>query len=311
MRLTCEAGRVSCVQVNSERPDVTRLLRGRTAAQAMQLVPSLFVLCGQAQAVAAALALAAARGEECQARLDPEVQREALREHVWRCLLDLPPMLGAAPLQQEFVRAVKCVAAGSRDELRALLTGPQITAMRLLLEQAGEPDTTAPHLLPPVYARESLRVWPRLSAEFCRRPSWRGVAVETGALARQMQGGEQSASRWSARWLARLDELLAWTMGAGYAGAVGTTSAAPVAPGIGRALVETARGLLMHEIALDGERVADYLIAAPTEWNFHPHGALASHLLGREAENRDVLQRQVVCAAAALDPCVPLELEWA
>jgi hypothetical protein len=53
-----------------------------------------------------------------------------------------------------------------------------------------------------------------------------------------------------------------------------------LAPGVGRALVETARGLLMHEIVLDGERIADYFIVAPTEWNFHPQGPLAGWLKG-------------------------------
>ena len=46
----------------------------------------------------------------------------------------------------------------------------------------------------------------------------------------------------------------------------------------GRALVETARGLLMHEIVLDGDTVAEYFIVAPTEWNFHPQGPLAGWL---------------------------------
>jgi hypothetical protein len=53
--------------------------------------------------------------------------------------------------------------------------------------------------------------------------------------------------------------------------------------------VETARGLLMHEIALDGERIADYFIVAPTEWNFHPQGPTAGWLKGRDARHREAL----------------------
>jgi Ni,Fe-hydrogenase I large subunit len=83
-----------------------------------------------------------------------------------------------------------------------------------------------------------------------------------------------------------------------------------VAPGRGRALVETARGLLMHEIVLDGERIADYFIVAPTEWNFHPQGPLAGWLMGRAANDRDTVQRLAARAVAALDPCVRWELEW-
>lgn len=315
-RLACEGDRVSAVQVSSERPDVTRLLRGCTAGQAVQRVPALFALCGRAQSRAAALALAAARGEECPPQLDADVQREVLREHLWRCLLDLPVLMGAAAMQQEFVSAAKWVAEGKRDELRKLLASPHIATLRLQLTQASEPRSPAPRLLPPLDAKNSLAAWPRLSAEFCRLPNWRGMAAETGAIARQAliaqqaQASENPTSPLSTRWLARLDELRDWAAGSEQVGAGGTVSAAPVASGTGRALVETARGILMHEVALDGERVSDYLIVAPTEWNFHPQGALADILPGQEAGDRNALQQQVARIVAALDPCVPFELEW-
>ena len=73
---------------------------------------------------------------------------------------------------------------------------------------------------------------------------------------------------------------------------------------------ETARGLLMHEIVLDGERIADYLIVAPTEWNFHPQGPLGGWLVGRDATDREALHAFAARAVAALDPCVRWELEW-
>src|SRR3989338_3165800 len=120
VQLTCADGRVSAVRVSSARPDVAMVLRGRIADQAVQRLPLLFALCGQAQARAAALALADARGEEYAPRLDPEVQREVMREHLWRCLLDLPPLLGEAALQQEFVSAMKWIAEGNRAGLDAL-----------------------------------------------------------------------------------------------------------------------------------------------------------------------------------------------
>lgn len=311
VRLVCADDRVNAVQVDTERPDAATVLRGRTADQVLQLIPLLFALCGQAQARAAVLALAAARGKECLPQLDPHVQREVLREHVWRCLLDLPPLLGEAALQKEFVSAAKWTTEGSRDELRALMDSPHIDALRQLLKQANESPSPAPRLLQPLDARNSLAEWPRLSAEFCRLPNWRGMAAETGALARQLQRSDPSTSLLSARWLARFAELSDWATGNEQLGAGGTVSAEPVASGIGRSLVETARGLLMHEIVLDGERVADYLIVAPTEWNFHPRGALADHLLGQDAVDRDALQREVALTIAALDPCVPWELEWA
>lgn len=311
LRLTCANGRICAVQVGSERPDVARALRGRTADEAVRTVSLLFTLCGEAQARAAILASAAARGEECVPRLDPGVQCEVLREHLWRWLLDLPPLVGEDALRHEFVTAAGLVAGGRREDLHVLLTSPRIVTLRLRLQQASELPSPPPRLLPALDAKSSLAEWPRLTAEFCRLPDWRGMAAETGAIARQRQRTKNSTSLLSARWLARFDELLDWATGDDQVGAGGTVSATLVAPGIGRSLVETARGLLIHEIVLNGERIVDYLIAAPTEWNFHPQATLVDNLLGQEAGNRDTLQQHVARIVAALDPCVHWELEWA
>src|SRR5574340_1629674 len=134
VQLACAEGSVSAVRVSSARPDVAVVLRGRIADQAVQLLPLLFALCGRAQARAGALALAAARGEECAPQLDPDVQREAMREHLWRCLLDLPSLLGVAELQQEFVSAVKWLAGENRNALHGFLTGTPIAALRRRLQ---------------------------------------------------------------------------------------------------------------------------------------------------------------------------------
>jgi hypothetical protein len=311
VQLACADGRISAVRVSSERPDVAMVLRGRIADQAVQLLPLLFALCGQAQSRAAALALAAAHGEECAPRLDPNVQREVMREHLWRCLLDLPPLLGETELQQEFVSAMKWMAEGNRAGLHALLNSPRIAALHQRLQQIKEHHPIPSRLLPRLDAKRSLAEWPRLSAKFCRLPDWRGMPAETGVIARQRQTEEKLEPSFCSRWQARLVELLEWETGDAQIGAAGTVSAIPVAPGIGRSLVETARGLLMHEIVLDGERIADYFIVAPTEWNFHPQGILVDELLGQDAGDRDALQQHVARAVAALDPCVPWEVEWA
>jgi hypothetical protein len=311
LQLTCVDGRVSAVRVDSERPDVARVLRGRTAVQAAQLVPLLFALCGQAQTRAAVQALAAARGEECVPRINTGIQQEVLREHLWRWLLDLPPLLGMDALQHEFVAAVGWVTEGRRDELHKLLTSPHIVALHQRLQQIEEPYPISSRLLPALDAINSLGEWPRLSSRFCRLPDWCGMPAETGAIARQQQKDKKMISFFSDRWLARFDELLDWATGDDKVGAGGTVSAVPVSHNIGRSLVETARGILMHEVVLDGERVADYMIVAPTEWNFHPQGILVDYLPGHEAWNRNALQQHVARTVAALDPCVPWVLEWA
>jgi hypothetical protein len=309
LRLSSADGRVSAASVASERPAIAQHLRGRVADEAVRLVPLLFALCGKAQGHAAALALAAARGSGRRRYLDPAVRHEALREHLWRWLLDLPPLLGVPAMQQEYVAAAGWIASGKRDELGALLTGSGIDTLRRRLTALEDVADTQHRLLPPLDAQASLAAWPLLDTDFCRSPHWQGGAAETGAFARREQRAEITGG-FAARWLARLEELRDWTAGIERVGAGGTASAAQLGTTSGRALVETARGLLMHEIVLDGDRIADYFIVAPTEWNFHPQGPLAGWLIGRDADDRVALEAFAARAVAALDPCVRWELEW-
>jgi len=164
LRIACTDGRINAVHVSCERPDVTMALRGRTTAQAVQRVLLLFALCGRAQTRAAVLASAAARGEECLPLLDPDIQREVLREHLWHCLLDLPTLLGDAALQRESVSAAKWVAEENRSELHALLTSSRIATLRQRLQQSDDTPFLS-RLLPRLDAKSSLC---RMAAINCR-----------------------------------------------------------------------------------------------------------------------------------------------
>ncbi len=80
--------------------------------------------------------------------------------------------------------------------------------------------------------------------------------------------------------------------------------------GVGWAWVPAARGLLLHRVALDGDRIADYFILAPTDWNFHPQGVVASGLaaiidqMGGPAASSDLARLFVI----AVDPCVRFDI---
>lgn len=87
--------------------------------------------------------------------------------------------------------------------------------------------------------------------------------------------------------------------------APGRVAAEAVAPGVGRATVDTARGPLIHTLGLDGELVADYAIDAPTDRLFAADSPLVGWLVGlTEDAARELAPRAVL----ALDPCVPFDI---
>jgi hypothetical protein len=148
--------------------------------------------------------------------------------------------------------------------------------------------------------------------EFARLPTWRGAPAETGALARQHAEPlidallHRSASPVPARFVARLRELALRLAGRATA-AVGAMA---LTAGGGIAWVENARGLLVHQVRLAQDRVLAWRIVAPTEWNFHPAGALASALLGTPAADLEAVTRRTTQLVNSLDPCVACHVEF-
>ncbi len=147
-------------------------------------------------------------------------------------------------------------------------------------------------------------------------PHWRGKPRETGPLAR-MAGHPLVAdalATWGrgvgARLSARLVETALALVSLDTARGEGHGHGA-LALGSGSAIawVETARGLLLHRAALDGERIAAWRIVAPTEWNFHPEGAFSRGALGLAAGDAPGLERRVRWLVASLDPCVGVRYE--
>lgn len=146
---------------------------------------------------------------------------------------------------------------------------------------------------------------------FARSPTWRGAPAESGALARRQADPliadllRRSASRIPARFVARLRELASLLSGTATA-SVGVKA---LASGAGIAWVENARGLLIHQVRLKHGSVERYRIVAPTEWNFHPAGALAAALLGAPAHDLTAIKQGARRLVHSLDPCVACRIE--
>ena len=149
--------------------------------------------------------------------------------------------------------------------------------------------------------------------EFARQPTWRGAPAETGALARLQSdpliGAADAALRVArAGPLRRTPARARAAAGRPQHGAAVGVRALPSGGGI--AWVENARGLLIHQVRLAQDRVRTYRIVAPTEWNFHPGGALASALLGCPAHDLEAVKRRATLLVNSLDPCVACHVEF-
>jgi hypothetical protein len=164
-------------------------------------------------------------------------------------------------------------------------------------------------------------VAPALAAdpEFARSPTWHGAPVETGALARTRSHSlvaalvDRNGHAPATRFVARLVDLALLLAAPGdratAAAAVPRVQAFPIGEAHGFAAVETARGLLVHSVRIAEGRIADYRIVAPTEWNFHPDGALVCGLEGLSAPDPATLRQQAQLAVTSLDPCVAWRVE--
>jgi len=159
---------------------------------------------------------------------------------------------------------------------------------------------------------------------WCKAPRLAGQSFETGALARAMAAVDplardlcgNSGGSVEARVVARLVELAKlviamedWAKQIRPGEAICEEAPLPL-HGHGLGLVEAARGALSHRLDLDGGRIRDYAIIAPTTWNFSPRdshgnpGPLEQALQGalvRDGETTPVAVQHIV---RSFDPCM-------
>lgn len=325
--LSVRDGVIVRAELASTRPAAARVLLGKTPAQALALVPLLFSLCGKAQRAVAAAALAAAEGRPDAVNGRP-VRIEALQETLWRLLLDWPDALGCSRHEAAFAnlhRRLATATAADAEAIEALLADElygvppaawrdgerpaTALAARLLAAAEALPATaTKPRLLPPLNAVAAAALLAGGGPEFQRAPTIDGQSAETGALARhalqplvaaRLAAGQPIAARLAARLLdlGALREVLT-------APPQAIAAHCPQA-GVGVAVCDTARGQLIHRVRVANGQIAEYVLVAPTEWNFHPQGGWRQELLGRRVAGPNEAIAAARTLLLSLDPCVP------
>lgn len=343
--LRLATGRVLRCDISSTRPDVARLLlQGRRLDDIRAAVPRLFALCTAAQSAACELVIAAACGkpltDTALARLYKSVATESLYETLHQVLLRWPLGLGEVPSNEAMTAARLVLVRGvlntaelehlifgvdarhwlamtHADQLWAWADAGATTSARFLHDVArdrwaGEHEVA---LLPtPVTAAlvGQIMQGTELEADFAQRPQWHGTPAETGPLARMQHDPllhalcQRDGHGAHVRFAARLRELALMLAPPGSSVRLGSMK---LPDGSAVSWVESARGLLMHQLVAEGARAALYRIVAPTEWNFHPDGALAKAFQGSRVRTASALRQRAQRWVQSLDPCVACQVE--
>jgi hypothetical protein len=167
-----------------------------------------------------------------------------------------------------------------------------------------------------------LRLARKDADQFIATPDWEGDTYETTPLTRTASHPllQQLAKHYGfgllTRMVARLLELasipakLRQQLQALIQGSVDVDSEkseGSTDEGLGQ--VEAARGRLIHRVVVRDGVIAGYQIVAPTEWNFHPRGVVASGLKSLPARETDRLKEYADLFINAVDPCVGYRLE--
>ena len=313
---------------------LSQLLKGQNFASTQARLGHVFSLCAHAHQRACALVFAAAWPEQAPQPLPlPLLRWETARDHVRSIALEWPQRLGEPPLQaaaMDWLRSCPLPLTGSAQP-----SVPQAWAALAALRDWLAQDACFPaqclarwyakgrDLAVPLHALDVLsgdaatqhaqlcHMGQAMASApaFTQRPQWQGACAETGPWTRLRHARRAATAhpvtawtRLEARWQELQDIATAPPLdGAATHDPLLSSGAHKLGAGQAIAWCEMARGLLLHWVQLDDRgAVAQYRVLAPTEWNFHPQGALALALAA--CAPQDVAAAQTL--AAAFDPCV-------
>lgn len=289
-------GHVADLSVCLERPPAARLFIGQPPERALATLPLIFSLCGQAHALAARHALAAARGEAPPAVDVRPLWAESLHERLWRLLLDWPVALGLAPATDAFrrwrqARAGADLATTTESLFAEILIGPHSDR-----GAPPSPDSIAGRCL----AR--LGAAPDSPPPIPDADAWLAACLNASRTTATLAPSSAAAAYRALLAAARRD-MDALRQAAPY----------PVAArgqgSFGAAQTLTARGLLGHGMRLECGLIRDYHMRAPTDAHFADAGCLTRMLGAAPFADPAAARQALALAILALDPCVPHELE--
>ncbi len=283
--------------VLSARGEMTasRLLEGRSCAEAMKLIRIIFNLCPAAQSTAAAVAMGLAPEDDADFR----IAVETLREHALVMLREWPSALGRQP---EFVAMGGLAAAhasGRLDDLEYAIFRDRSDVVLRNFEtwMTASGASVAADLA-------TVAGWPkepgRITVE--HDPTFIGRVLRHPALQRIINAeGVTLFARMAARVIeaaSLFEEIRSGDIATRY-GVVRT----------GEAWVEAARGRLTHSVRLRNGLIESYCITTPTD-GMTGDGTFLETLLRSAFQAPAAIRRQQIgIAMTCADPCLPVVWE--
>ena len=170
----------------------------------------------------------------------------------------------------------------------------------------------------PIPVMDSERLHYALQLEhFIQKPRWHDRCHETGNIARcsselikslQREFGNGLLTRLTVRLteVAQLTQRMA-DLSTDQTSDVFLDNDEQLEMGTGLAHIMAARGQLTHQVKVANDVIQNYKILAPTEWNFHPEGVVASSLSSLTGKQKEI-ELQTRLLINCVDPCVGYQL---
>jgi hypothetical protein len=340
LRVSARRGVVTASVTALRAQGALRVAEGRPVGEAAGLAGMLFPMSAAAQTAAALAAVEAAlKVTPPQAQIaarDLLVGLEAAAACAWRMGFVWPQLNGGAtsggPVQD--ARAAADAAAGALfvEADWARIGGGRLRPSRARARELAASATSALEALapaldalivhaPPIASLEG-RAWPLLDEAglrraaaalaadpgFSARPHLAGRAIEEGPRALlSLPDTEEGLPAWfraQARFAAALPARLERALDALADAEPASVNVKGSGKGWGQAV--TARGRMIHWIAVERGKVAAWRALEPTDWNFAPRGpvARAAELLPPDGDLADAGR----WVAAAFDPSAPCRI---
>lgn len=289
--ISCERNCTRFIVKASGETPVSRMLQGRTPAEALKLLPFIFNLCPTAQGAAAAMAM----GCPVTAATGTNIALETLREHAMVILRDWPAALRNAP-DTDGLSGLAGLSADTLGKLERALFGRPASVVLNDFDNWTKRSSAGPAM-----DLATVAEWPKDLGRIDggRDPTFIGRVSHHHAVAALIRReGVTLFTRMAARTIEAA--LLIEAIRTGDTGPRCGRSAS------GEGWAEAARGRLTHSVQMENGRVAAYRVNRPTDGMAGDGAFLEALLQSAFGDGEQPSRKRLAIALTCADPCMPV-----